>query len=128
MNAGTPTHPINWKRGLHRVFAVLWVIWGLFLFGWLPLQQIHRAQRFAQEMYARDLDAIPSNERERAEWKARQDERRARASWSHVYKSEVIPNIWLFLAAAVFVPIIAYALVRGVLVIVGWLFRGFTTP
>ena len=128
MDAQPLKRPVRWKRGLHRVFVVLWILWVLFLFGWLPLQQIHGAQRFATQMYALELDKQPNNEQERAALRARQDERWAQASWSHVYKMEVIPNIWLYLGAALLVPLFVYATVWGLVALVRWLLHGFTAP
>ncbi|MGC3981889.1 MAG: hypothetical protein QM808_11555 [Steroidobacteraceae bacterium] len=111
------------------MFALLWVIWALFIFIGLPLQQVRSAQSFATYMYSASLDdPAPKDDIERAQRQARQDELWENASWSHVYKSEVLPNIWLCLGAAILVPVFVYAVIRGLCAIFAWLYRGFTSP
>lgn len=126
--SSTQKVPINWRGGFHRVFVILWVAWVGFLFVGLPLKQIHSAQEFAVSMYAYGLDNLPTTAAEKVKRKAEDEERWARASWSYVYKMEVMPNIWQYILAALLVPVAVYAFVRGIVALSQWLFRGFVRP
>lgn len=116
---------VNWSRGFHRLFSVLWVLWIIYLFIGIPIQQIHQAEEFAISMYKSDLSTPPENEQEKTEREARQKELWARASWSHVYKSQIFPDIWLVLGAALLLPMAVYIGIRGVLWLFLWLYHGF---
>ena len=117
---------IEWKRGLNRVFIFGWVIWILFLFVWMPLQSIHVWQDLAKSQYALEysIESPPSKEM-KTELEAHAKEYWENASWSYVYKTEIFPDIWSYIGAALFIPVIIYGLLRGFIALFTWLYRGF---
>lgn len=78
-------------------------------------------------MYALDIWNGPNTEIASAERKAEQEKRWSEASWSYVYKTEVFPNLWLYIAAALLLPLLSYGLIRLLVMLTQWLYRGFTS-
>jgi hypothetical protein len=120
---------IEWMRGLNRVFILGWAIWVLFVFLWIPLQSIHGWQELAKAQYAfmYSIDSPPSAE-EKAELESRANEYWSKASWSYVYQTEVLPEIWYYIGAALLVPPFVYGLLRAFIALSVWLYRGFVAP
>jgi hypothetical protein len=119
---------MSWRRGFHRVFLLLWVLWALFVLIGVPILQARQASDFAVAMYSITLNNPAKDDSERAARVERQNEYFAQASLSHIYKTQVLPNFHWFVLAILIPPVVLYALVRGGILLVSWLYRGFTAP
>lgn len=118
---------VNWNRGLHRVFALLCLLWLGFFFVYIPWKEIQVNTKYAAETFVRELNhselagvpMMPADELE-----ALTKENWERATWSYQYKnllSSMPTLIWVI----VLIPTVVYGLARLFIFLVLWLYRGF---
>ena len=124
-NQSTDSKNVTWRRGFHRVFVLLWMIWALFVLVGLPILEVKRAGESAATMYKWSHEYPIQDEKERAERDRLDNERWAHASLAYIYKNEVFPNIHWFLLFIALPPIILYGLIRGVISVGKWIYSGF---
>lgn len=128
----SPPSPVNWRRGLHRVFAVLCVLWVLWVFVGFPHRISQDRLAFYGKMLALHHAQLPEGEGGQA--KKEQEDRRLKEEFGdkawlpNVYKHDVWPNLHWFLLACVAVPAVFYGIARAALALVLWLCRGFKSP
>ena len=92
----------------------------------MPLQSIHVWQDLAKSQYELKYSIEnPSSPEEKAKLEANAKEYWGNASWSYVYKTEILPDIWLYVGAALLIPIFMYGLLSEFIALVIWLYRGF---
>lgn len=119
---------INWRRGFHRVFALLCVLWVLFLFVGYPIKMANDASGFAARMHSSSLDNPEIDPTARAERERQNKELWEHALLPYIYKHQVLPELHLFVGAAIVVPALLYGLIRAAVALVRWLYRGFKSP
>ena len=117
----------NPKRGFHRVFIVLAVLWAVFCLIVYPMQQRVAAEesydKGLQNCYQYDLgkgevftDCLKSAEKL---------EQLSLEPWSA--KNFYIGEFWPLLLVVVGVPSVVYILCRGLAALSLWIVRGFTS-
>jgi hypothetical protein len=128
MNQTDPaSKKVNWNKGLHRVFALLCVLWMGYWFVYLPWEAKQQATKYAAETYSRweTLEKVPylpqmSEQEKSAELK----ENWERATWSYMFSNMKKEEITFFAIIAL-VPAVIYGLVRLLIFLILWLYRGF---
>jgi len=124
----TQKKPINWQRGFHRIFAVLWILWSAFVMVGIPLQESNQRSNFAALHYSIDINNPTDDKRMLEKREQEQRELWARASLVNIYKTEVIPNMHWFIMGIIIPPLFIYGLIRAGICLALWLVRGFRTP
>jgi hypothetical protein len=119
------SNTMTWRRGFHRLFAVLWVIWAFFVLVVSPIQEAKQAQASAAFYYARWAEIPIKDESDRVERDKENKERWKHASLSHIYKTEMIPNLHWVLLLIILPPALLYGLIRGTISFCKWLYNGF---
>lgn len=128
LNENSERKSISWRRGLHRVFVVLCVVWTLVVLVGLPIKQADQAREFAQLMYRANLDN-PTNIQGEKEVRERQNkELFAQASLTYIYRTQVAPELHLYLLGVILPPALLYLFVFSGHLLVRWLYRGFKAP
>jgi hypothetical protein len=121
---------VNWNRGLHRVFALLCMLWAGYLLVWLPMQARERAYTYAIDTTMREYNyakAVGKPLMSAEELDALTKENLEMATWSYQYRGFMKDLPWL-LAITILIPALIYGLIRLFLMLLLWLYRGFNTP
>ena len=119
---------INWNKGLHRVFALLCVLWMGFVFVWYPMDKMNKAAVYAHEIRMHGLDAMSKGIMSYEEVETEYKENRERVSWNYAYENYVFGSgFFLSILFIVLIPAIFYAITRLLIFLILWLYRGFKT-
>lgn len=116
---------ITWRKGFHRIFILLSSVWTVYVLVGFPIQQVNQRSEFAASSYGFNLSYPPKDEKEKEERERNQKALWAEANLAHIYKTEIFPNFHWVLLAIFFPPAILYGLIRAVISLSRWLFRGF---
>ena len=129
MNQTDPaSKKVNWNKGLHRVFALLCVLWMGFVFVWYPMDKMNKAAVYAHEIRMHGLDAMSKGIMSYEEVETEYKENRERVSWNYAYENYVFGSgFFLSILFIVLIPAIFYAITRLLIFLILWLYRGFKT-
>ena len=117
---------VNWNRGLHRVFALLCVLWVGSVFIWVPIEIRNEAQKHAYETYIDSNNKLNSPE-EQIDIDLQYKQNLKEAEWASVYKIYLDDPKEVILATVMF-PAAFYVLSRLLIMLLVWIYRGFNTP
>ena len=117
---------VNWNRGLHRVFALLCVLWVGSVFIWVPIEIRNEAQKHAYETYIDSNNKLNSPE-EQIDIDLQFKQNLKEAEWASVYKIYLDDPKEVILATVMF-PAAFYVLSRLLIMLLVWIYRGFNTP
>lgn len=116
---------MNYRRGLHRVFALACVLWALAVLVGFPIQAVNRNREFAWQSEAFATSHPAPDAASRIEHERSQRLLWQQATLQYVYRHEVLPHWPIVLATLVIPPLVAYGLIWLGISIMSWVIRGF---
>lgn len=121
---GVGRRKITWRKGFHRLFIVLSLIWVVYVLVVEPRQTSERRYRYAHvyKSYSETETQKEKEAREQLEKKNLEE-----AKLSYIYKVKMIREFPLVLLEIFLPPVFLYGLIRAVVFLARWLFRGFTS-
>jgi hypothetical protein len=119
---------MNVRRGLHRIFIVVCVLWvaaALVVPPWLAVREVHQWYRdqLAQIVKLEPASYLAAFENLQDMWHTRLAEARYSAYWKEL-ADEPLYALLLLVAP----PAVLYGIVYGLIALVIWIWRGFQRP
>ena len=103
---------------------MFWLAWALLIVGGIPIWESNKACEIAgmAQEHQRKFPSKDENDRVKADLYVQ--ELYSKASWSHIFKG-MIQNLHWILLFILLPPVVFYGLIRGLLSLGKWVYRGF---
>ncbi len=118
---------VNWKKGLTRLFIIAGLAWAIFITWYLPVRNWHEYFEVAHDSWSACLSfAAEAQDKARLE-QCNVEHDKALREIPHSAWAGYGWDGWLrLIGMAIVPPVVAYWLLRGVIWISNWIWRGFT--
>lgn len=114
----------SWSRGLHRIFAIICIVWAGYFIIWIPVTISNERVKNSAEIRKIPLSNNNYTKQQIQGYDDLADKIFESSKLKNIYK-EMMPDFHIFASFILIPPFVVYLLIRLLIFIIKWIYNGF---